>query len=218
MLQPVASLRPAASCSGVSSWQNSRRRRVAQECARNASSSAPFTGVSISAANRARPPISAPTSAARAHPPNWSQKARGGLATPRVKSRDLPAALHPARFAALHQSAPSPHFDIHAESARGLSDPPPRAVALGIRHAFDLVESGHRIAHVARVVDRLLALTRECEHLTWHAVTTLRAKSAAHMDLLVQGYRSASTPNQGNANGRPLTYRFRVAKRSGSRG
>src|SRR6266566_1839104 len=208
MLQPVASLRPAASCSGVSSWQNSRSRRVAQECARNASSSAPFTKVSISGANRASP-FRRPT-----HPPNWPQKARGGWATPRVKGRDLPAAPHPARLAALHQSAPSPHFDIHAESARGLSDPPPRAVALGIRHAFDLVESGHRIAHVARVVDRLLALTRECEHLTWHAVATLRAESAAHVDLLVQGYRSASTPNQGNANGRPLTYRFRVAKRS----
>src|SRR5258706_3067906 len=51
MLQPVASLRPAASCSGVRSWQNSRSRLVAQECARNASSSAPFMRVSISAAN-----------------------------------------------------------------------------------------------------------------------------------------------------------------------
>src|SRR5258706_9666648 len=53
MLQPVASLRPAANCSGVRSWQNSRSRRVAQECARNASSSAPFTRASISPANRA---------------------------------------------------------------------------------------------------------------------------------------------------------------------
>src|SRR5579859_1244489 len=92
----------------------------------------------------------------------------------------LAPAAGPPRLAALHQRAPAPRLDLHAKAAGSLSDPLPRAIPLGIRDAFDLVESRHRVAHVARVVDRLLALAREGEHLAGHAVATPRARPVTH--------------------------------------
>src|SRR5689334_12433297 len=42
-----------------------------------------------------------------------------------------------------------------------LLDPTPRRVAFIVADALHLVEAGDRVAHVARVVDRLLALLRK---------------------------------------------------------
>src|SRR4029079_3098360 len=66
------------------------------------------------------------------------------------------------------------HFDI--EFVGRLLDPPPRCVALVVAHALDLVEAGNRVAHVAGIVQRLLALFRKCELVLIESVTLLFAQ------------------------------------------
>ena len=65
------------------------------------------------------------------------------------------------------------HFDI--EFFGGLLDSPPRSVALVVAHALDLVEASNRVAHVAGIVQRLLALFRKCELVLIQAITLLLA-------------------------------------------
>src|SRR5690348_7782037 len=66
-----------------------------------------------------------------------------------------------AGLAALHERAPATGFDVHAEPARGCADATPGGLALLVGDAFYLVEAGDRVAHVPRVVQRLLALLRK---------------------------------------------------------
>src|SRR4051812_23153432 len=55
----------------------------------------------------------------------------------------------------------------------GRLDPAPGRVTLVVGYVFDLVEAGDRVAHVARVVERLLAFLRESELIFVEAVALL---------------------------------------------
>src|SRR5713226_2968517 len=65
----------------------------------------------------------------------------------------------------LHQRPPPSNVDLDPELSSGGPNTPPRGIALSVRNALNLVESRHRVAHVARVRDRLLALLGESEAL-----------------------------------------------------
>jgi hypothetical protein len=66
--------------------------------------------------------------------------------------------------------------DLDSKLSGRCPDALPRGIALGVCHALDLVESRNRVAHVARVVDWLLALLREGESLGRHSVALTRAQ------------------------------------------
>src|SRR3954466_15581497 len=63
--------------------------------------------------------------------------------------------------------------DFDAVLVGRLLDPPPGRVALVVADAFDLVEAGDRVADVAGIVERLLALLGECELVLVEAVALL---------------------------------------------
>src|SRR6266851_3020725 len=77
--------------------------------------------------------------------------------------RWLEPAIPAARL--LHQRPPPSNVDLDPEPSSGGPNTPPRGIALSVRNAMNLVESRHRVAHVARVGDRLLALLGESEAL-----------------------------------------------------
>src|SRR5712692_802353 len=77
--------------------------------------------------------------------------------------RWLEPAIPAARL--LHQRPPPSNVDLDPELSSGGPNTPPRGIALSVRNALNLVESRHRVAHVARVRDRLLALLGESEAL-----------------------------------------------------
>src|SRR5580693_4445696 len=68
-----------------------------------------------------------------------------------------------AVVAAVGQVAPAGFGDVDVVALGGGQDPLPRLIALGVAHALDLVEPGYRVAHVAGVGQRLLALVGERE-------------------------------------------------------
>src|SRR5438046_5110854 len=70
-----------------------------------------------------------------------------------------------------HQLAPDSGLDLDAVLARGGADPPPGGDAFFVGHTLDLVEAGDRVADVAGVVERLLALLREGKGAGAHAVS-----------------------------------------------
>src|SRR5260370_39572563 len=76
----------------------------------------------------------------------------------------------------LHQRPPPSNVDLDPElSGRG-PNAPPGGIALSVRNASNLVESRHRVAHVARVGDRLLALLGEGEALRRKPVLLARGQ------------------------------------------
>src|SRR5580692_3657843 len=68
-----------------------------------------------------------------------------------------------AVVAAVSQVAPAGFGDVDVVALGGGQDPLPRLVPLRVAHALDLVEPGDRVAHVAGVGQRLLALLGERE-------------------------------------------------------
>src|SRR5258708_192573 len=58
----------------------------------------------------------------------------------------------------------------------GLLDAPPRVIPLRIGNALDLIEAGDRVANMARIVERLLALLGERELVLVEAVALLFAE------------------------------------------
>src|SRR5437868_2706073 len=83
----------------------------------------------------------------------------------------------------LAQLAPAllAHFD--AVLLRGALDAAPRRVALVVADAFDLVEPGDRVTHVAGVVERLLALLGKSELVLVELIAMLGVEFG-HGDLL----------------------------------
>src|SRR4051794_31450077 len=80
----------------------------------------------------------------------------------RAETRLLLPDLAPALFV---------HFD--AMLVCGFLDAPPGGVALVVADAFDLVEAGDRVADVAGVVERFLALLGERELILVQAIALL---------------------------------------------
>src|SRR5262249_48103848 len=68
-----------------------------------------------------------------------------------------------AGLAALEQVAPVVRGHFDAEALRRGLDALPRLRAVGVADLLDLVEAPHRVAHVLRVGQRLLAFLRERE-------------------------------------------------------
>src|SRR5258706_5215649 len=85
----------------------------------------------------------------------------------RISSVEAVRGLGPAIPAArlLHQRPPPSDVDLGPELSTRCPNAPPGGIALSVRNALNLVESRHRVANVARVGDRLLALLRESEAL-----------------------------------------------------
>jgi len=67
-------------------------------------------------------------------------------------------------------------MDLDPELASRSPDAPPRRIALSVGDTLDLVESRHRVAYVAGVGDRFLALLRESEALGRQPVLLARAQ------------------------------------------
>src|SRR4051812_50222012 len=88
--------------------------------------------------------------------------------------------------------APALLADLDAVLVGRLLDSPPRIIALIVRHAFDLVEAGDRVAHVAGVVERLLALLRERELILVEA-GALGFVEFGHIGLLPRQQRGEGT-------------------------
>ena len=61
----------------------------------------------------------------------------------------------------LAEFAPAFLVHLHVELLGGGLDPLPRRVAFGVGHVLDLIETRDRVADVARILDRLLALLGE---------------------------------------------------------
>src|SRR6478672_1444248 len=72
--------------------------------------------------------------------------------------------------------APALLLNVDAMLVGGFLDSPPSRVALIVADSFDLVEARDRVAHVARIVQRLLALLRKRELIVVEAVTLLFAE------------------------------------------
>src|ERR1700730_14723313 len=85
----------------------------------------------------------------------------------------------PPRLSALHKRPPSLCVDLNPKLSGRCSNALPRSVALGVSDAFDLVESRNRVAHVSRIVDRLLALLCECEAIGRHPASLTGAQRSA---------------------------------------
>jgi hypothetical protein len=58
----------------------------------------------------------------------------------------------------------------------GLLNPPPSRITFIVADAFDLVEAGDRVADVARIIERLLALLRKGELILVEIVALLFAE------------------------------------------
>src|SRR4051812_12648617 len=102
---------------------------------------------------------------------------------------------------ALRQLAPALLADLDAELLRRRHDALPRSIALGIGHALDLVEARDRVADVARILERLLALVRECKVLAGQVVTVVGLQSG-HLDLLDVGRGRARPRSVGKRHAR----------------
>src|SRR4051812_21642624 len=83
----------------------------------------------------------------------------------------------------LAQLAPALLADLDAVLLGGALDAAPRRVALVVADAFDLVEPGDRVAHMAGVVQRLLALLGKSELVLVQRVAMLGVEFG-HGDLL----------------------------------
>src|SRR5262249_21358618 len=70
-------------------------------------------------------------------------------------------------------------LDLDAVLARCGPDAAPRAVAFGVAHALDLVETRDRVAYVLRVREWLLALLRKRERAVGQVVLPSRGQHAA---------------------------------------
>src|SRR5689334_24610181 len=99
--------------------------------------------------------------------------------TPREPRLIEPALLPLLRLAAFEELTPTAGLDLDVVLAGRGPDPPPRAVPLGVAHAFDLVEPGHGVAHVLRVGQRFLPLLRERERAVGQVVLLRRGQHAA---------------------------------------
>src|SRR5690349_10044470 len=63
----------------------------------------------------------------------------------------------------LAELAPAPLLELHIELLGRRLDPLPSLVPLSVGDVFNLIESGHRVANVAGVFQRLLPLLRKGE-------------------------------------------------------
>src|SRR3954468_12470235 len=110
----------------------------------------------------------------------YGAAARGLIARARVEHRrtlrstTVSAPLLLLGLAALEQLPPAARLDLDAVLARCGPDAPPRAIAFGIAHAFDLVEARHRVAYVLGVGQRLLPLLGERERAVGQVVLLRR--------------------------------------------
>src|SRR5437763_11762171 len=101
-------------------------------------------------------------------PRAWTEHARRLLAAPRLQSSqaDPPRLLLP-------ELAPALFAHLDTEFVGSPLDALPRRVALVIRDALELVETGDRITHMAGVIERLLALFGKRELIFVEAVALL---------------------------------------------
>src|SRR5207253_11505674 len=83
----------------------------------------------------------------------------------------------PPSAAALHELTPTPGRHLDTVLAGRRADPAPGCVALLVGHALDLVEARDRIADVAGVVQRLLALLCKREGRGRHPVLLTGAQA-----------------------------------------
>src|SRR5437763_9288921 len=84
----------------------------------------------------------------------------------------------------LPQLAPALLADFDPVLLGGALDPAPGRVALGVADPFDLIEAGDRVAHVAGVVERLLAWEkrtglRRARYDAWCRARSLRSPLAS---------------------------------------
>jgi hypothetical protein len=83
------------------------------------------------------------------------------------RCHSAPARTHPAwggsRLPAVRKAAPVIGRDVDVVLFGRCLDPFPRPVPFGVTDAFDLIESGDRVANMRRVGERLLAFVRERE-------------------------------------------------------
>src|SRR5689334_14331490 len=84
-----------------------------------------------------------------------------------------------AGLAALHELPPAGRLDLDVVRVGGLLDPLPRLRPFLVGHPFDLIEPGDRVADVASVDERLLALVGKGERLPREVVLLRRGEAWA---------------------------------------
>src|SRR5262249_43582603 len=89
------------------------------------------------------------------------------------------AALAASALPVVDELAPARGLDRHPEPLRGRLDALPGAVALRVAPPFDLIEAGDRVADVAGIGERFLALLRERELRRRQLVLLGRAEGLA---------------------------------------